>query len=516
MEDKSTFRALAASPLFIPALFAGLKLIMHLLANAFAPFELFRDELYYIVSTDHLEAGYVDHPPLSIWILAVSRMLFGDSVFAIRALPAFAGAAAVFLTGMMVREMGGGRMAQAFACAASLLSLAVIAASTFYSMNAWDMLFWSLALLLTLQIAREATMRRWGLLGVVLGLGLLNKISVLWLGAGLFAGLLLTPHRSELRSQGPWIAGGIALLFFVPYILWNAANDWAHLEFIRNASSMKYGGLDRLDVLLGQITVNNPATLPLWLAGLVFFFTKSGRPWRIAGVFAVTVMLILIVNGTSKPEYFAPAVPVLFAGGAVALTGLRHIVLRRVLHGTVAVMFALSVGSIPIVLPILSAERFTAYASAIGFESKSMESQRLGTLPQFYADMHGWKDLAATVDTVYRSLSDEERSACVIYARNYGQASAITFYGRPYGLPAAVSGHNSYFLWGPGPVTDPRVVIIVGGRQSDHERGFEEVTIATVYSSPHIMPYEDHKPIYVCRGPKTALGDLWKSVKLYI
>jgi hypothetical protein len=145
-----------------------------------------------------------------------------------------------------------------------------------------------------------------------------------------------------------------------------------------------------------------------------------------------------------------------------------------------------------------------------------MESQRLGTLPQFYADMHGWKDLAATVDTVYRSLSDVERAACVIYAQNYGQASAITYYGRAYGLPAAVSGHNSYFLWGPGPVRDASVVIIVGGRQSDHEQGFEEVDVATIYSSLHIMPYEDQKPIYVCRRSKASLLELWKNVKHYI
>jgi hypothetical protein len=516
MEDKSSFRALAASPAFVPALFAGLKLLIHLVANAFPAFELFRDELYYIVSTDHLEAGYVDHPPLSIWILAVGRMILGDSLFAVRLLPAVAGSAMVFVTGMMVRELGGNRTAQAFACAASVLSLAGIAGSTFYSMNAWDMVFWSLALLLILQIATEATTRRWALLGVVLGLGLLNKISVLWLGAGLGAGLLLTPLRSQLRTRGPWMAAGIAFVFFLPYILWNAANDWPHLEFIRNASTMKYGGLDRLDVLLGQIPVNNPSTLPLWLAGVAFFFTPRGRPWRIAGIVTITVMAILVANGTSKPEYFAPAVPLLFAGGAVALGSIGHAILRRTLQFVLGGVLVLGVILIPIVLPILPVDQFIAYAKAIGFESKSMESQRLGSLPQFYADMHGWRDLAATVDTVYRSLSDEERSGCVIFAHNYGQASAVTYYGRPLGLPAAVSGHNSFFLWGPGLLNDSRVVIVIGGRQSDHERGFEDVRLATVYSSPYIMPYEDHKPIYVCRRPKASPEDLWASVKHYI
>jgi hypothetical protein len=515
MERKSWFAAAVGSILFVPTLFALLKLALHFTANAFPPYEFFRDELYYIVSTDHLAAGYVDHPPLSIWILALSRMLFGDSLFAIRLLPAFAGAGMVFLTGLMVRELGGGRSAQVLACAATFLSLASIAGSTFYSMNAWDMVFWSIALLIVLKIARQPSMRLWLNLGVVLGLGLLNKTGVLWLGAGIGVGLLLTPLRTELRGRGPWFAAGFAFFLFLPYIIWNAANDWAHLEFIRNASTFKYAGLNPLDVLLGQVPVNNPVTLPLWLAGIAFYFLPVNRTWRIAGITYLTVLAILILNGTSKPEYLAPAVPMLFAGGAILIDRLRVRWLRIALRSTLALLFVAGLGFIPLVLPILTVSQFTQYAKAIGFESKSAESKELGDLPQFYADMHGWKDLAASVDTVYRSLSDNERQQCVIYAQNYGQASAITFLGGPLGLPPAVSGHNSYYLWGPGAIREPEAVIIVGGKKEDYERGFEEVQLVMRYTSPHIMPYEDQKPIYVCRKPKAALKDLWASVKDY-
>lgn len=516
MEGKFSFRDFAGSPYAIPALFAALKLVLHLAANAFPPFELFRDELYYIVSTDHLEAGYVDHPPLSIWILAVARLMLGDSLFAVRLLPAIAGSAIVFLVGVFVRELGGGRGSQALACAAALVSLACIAFHVIYSMNVWDWLVWSLSILLLIRLAKGPTLRLWMLLGLLLGLGLLNKVSVLWLGAGVGAGLLFSPLRSQLRTTGPWVAAGIAFAFFLPYILWNAANDWAHLEFMRNAASRKYSGIDPLDTLFGQVLIHNPVTLPLWLAGLVFFFLPSNRQWRPAGLVYLTTLVILLVNGTSKPEYLAPAVPVLFAGGAVLIERTRSRWLRTGSQIVLGTLFAAGALLIPLVLPVLSAERYIAFADRLGVKTKNMESNDEGDLPQFYADMHGWRDLAATVDTVYRSLSDAERTACVIYAQNYGQASAITYYGRPYGLPAAVSGHNSYFLWGPGPVTDPSVVIIVGGRQSDHERGFEEVNVATVYSSPYIMPYEDHKPIYVCRRPKGALADLWMNVKHYM
>ena len=516
MEIKSPAARLFTSPFFIPALFGLLKLTLHLVANAFPAYEFFRDELYYLVSTDHLAAGYVDHPPLSIWILALSRMLFGDSLFAVRLLPAVAGSAMVFITGMMVRELGGGRAAQAIACAASFLSLAGIASSTFYSMNAWDMVFWSLAFLLLLKIARQPSLRLWTTLGVVLGLGLLNKTGVLWLGTGIGVGLMLMPRRIELRGRGPWIAAGIAFLLFLPYIIWNATHEWAHLEFIRNTSADKYGGLNPFDVLLGQVPVNNPATLPLWLSGLVFFFLPSSRTWRIVGIVYLSVLFILIANGSSKPEYLAPALPVLFAGGAIALDRLRVRWLRVSLRTALVVLFVAGLGLFPIVLPVLSVKSYIAYAKAIGFEPKSMESQELGDLPQFYADMHGWRDLVKAVNVTYRMLPEDEQQSCIIYAQNYGQASAITFLGDTLGLPRVVSGHNSYFLWGPGPNENPEAVIVVGGRKEDHEQGFEEVELIMHYTSPHIMPYENRKPIYVCRKLKKPLSELWPRVKHYM
>lgn len=515
MERKTIFAAVIESPFCIPAVFALIKLSMHLLANAFAPFEFFRDELYYIVSTDHLEAGYVDHPPLSIWILALSRIVLGDTLFAIRFLPALAAAASVFIVGLMVRELEGGRGAQVLACAATIVSPAAAAFFTFYSMNAWDWLIWSASILLLLRIARQPSLTLWMNLGVLLGLGLLNKVSVLWLGAGLGAGLLLTPLRSELRTKGPWVAAGFAFLLFLPYIVWNGANDWAHLEFIRNASTYKYRGINPLDTILGQLLINNPATVPLWIAGIVFFFLPSNRRIRLIGIVYVTALVILLVNGTSKPEYLSPAVPALFAGGAVLIDRLRLRWVRIASRTSLAVLLSCGLVLIPIVLPILPAEQFTAYARALGIQMKNMESKAESDLPQFYADMHGWKDLASAVNEVYRSLTEEERSRCVIYAQNYGQASAITFLGRPLGLPSAVSGHNSFYLWGPGPIADPTVVIIIGGRKEDHERGFEEVHAAAVYTSPHVMPYEDNKSIFICRKPTAALGELWPRVKNY-
>src|SRR5687768_11496782 len=187
---------------------------------------IFRDELYYLACSERLTWGYVDHPPLSIAVLAAVRGLLGDSLAAIRLPAAAAHAAAVFLTSVITRELGGGRFAQALAAVAVAVAPVFLGSSHFFSMNALDLLFWALATLLLVRTLKASSRRGWLLLGVVVGLGLLNKISVLWFILGLGVGLLVTPHRKHLATPGPWLAAMAAGLLFLPHVLWQAQNGW--------------------------------------------------------------------------------------------------------------------------------------------------------------------------------------------------------------------------------------------------------------------------------------------------
>ena len=492
---------------------ALLKLLIHLYTNAFAGYGMFRDELYYIAGTEHLGAGYVDHPPLSVWVLALVRWILGDSLFALRLLPALFGAAAVFLTGLIARELGGRCFAVLVAALAALVSIIALAYDSVYSMNALDVLLWTGALYLLARLIRTEAPRIWLALGLILGLALLNKTGGFYFGLGLLVGMAATPQRRWLRTRWPWLAGAIALILFSPYLAWNLSHDFAHLEFIRNATSEKYAGLSALTFLAGQLLIHNPVTVPLWLAGLVFFFTLgSGRPFRWLGYVWAVGAVVLALNQHSKPEYMAPVHGALFAGGAVALERLLTGSRLRMLRPVLVAWLALGLVLVPAVVPILPVETYIAYAGALGIRPSTAEGKQLDRLPQFYADMFGWEEMVETVAGVYRRLPAREQMRCGIYAQNYGEAGAVDFLGARFGLPKAVSGHNSYWHWGQGKEL-PETLIVIGGAAEDHLQAYAEVEVAAVVRSDYAMPYENNLPIFVCRRPKLSAAQVWPRVK---
>ena len=490
------------------------KLVLH--ATAITRYGYFRDELYYLVCAQHPAAGYVDQPPLSIWILGLVRALLGDSLIAIRLLPALAGAATVFLTGRIARELGGGRFAQVLAAMAALVAPVFLGTDHFYSMNTFDLLIWTLAAFLALRAFSAGSPRHWLLLGVVLGLGLLDKISVMWLVAGLAAGILASPGRRVLLTRWPWCAVGIALLLFSPHVAWQVQHGWPTLEFMRNATGRKMAGVSPAGFIAGQILSMNPVTLPLWLCGLFWLlFSRAGRSARPLGVMYLAVAAFLMAGGRSRASYLAPAYVSLFAAGAVAfarVTAGRARVLRVVAMTAVLVMGAVA---LPLALPVLPVETYIRYAKVLGMAPSTEEHLRIGLLPQHYADMFGWEELVGEVERAYRSLTPDEQAQCSIFAQNYGEAGAITVLGRRRGLPPALSGHNNFWLWGPG-TRSGEVMIVVGGDLEDNQRVFRELARVGTVRSKYAMPYEQDMPVYIGRGLKIPMRELWPIVKMYI
>jgi hypothetical protein len=495
--------------------FAILAVVLHLTVSACAQFGIFRDELYYIACANHPAAGYVDHPPLSIWILGAWKAFFGDSLFSIRFLPALCAGLTTLIAGSLARAFGGGRYAISLSCLAAIFAPIYLAFFGLYTMNAFDVTLWAAAFLLLQRIARGGGPRDWFILGVALGLGALNKISMLWLAAGIFLSTLATDRRPVLRTATPWLSGLLALTIFLPFIVWNFTHDFAHLDFIRIASSAKYASQNPATFFLGLPLMVGPAAVPLLVGG--FWLLLARKEFRLTGISVLCVLVILLVNVHSKPEYFAAAMAALIPAGAVQMERWLDAGWVRAARIPYAVLLtAAGLAFSPLTLDFLPVDAYIRYEAALGVKAPSTEGQEMGDLPQHYADRFGWKELTAEVARVYAALPDSDRARCLIYGRNYGEAAAIDYYGREYGLPPAISRHNSYWYWSVGRLRQDATIIVIGVRPGDLARDFNEVVEAGVARADHVMPYENNLVITVCRGFRRPVMEVWSAGKLFI
>jgi hypothetical protein len=477
----------------------------------------FRDEFYYVACGRHLDFGYVDHPPFVALVARLITSIFGDSLAALRLVSVLTGAAVIYLAGRLARELGGGLFAQGLAALCLLVAPVYLFNFHVFSMNCFDVLFWTVGAFVVARIVKRGNPRLWLLFGLVAGLGLENKHSMLFFGLGVFAGVLLTRERRQFRSPWIWLGGAVAFVLFLPNLIWEVIHGWPTLEFIRNAQAHKNLALSPFQFLAEQALQMLLPTLPVWLAGLGWcLFSRQGRTFQLLGWIYLTALAILLTQH-SKAYYLAPAYPFLFAAGAVAIEGwlarLRRPWLRPALAGLLlALLVAGGAATTPLVLPVLPVESFIRYQRALGMQPSSGERHRIGDLPQYFADMHGWPEMVAEVARVHRTLTPEERSRAVVYGQNYGEAGAVDVLGRAYGLPPAVSGHNNYFLWGP-PEENRNLILIIGGDEEDHREVCADLQRAGEIRCGYCMPYEDRQTVFVCRGLKMSARELWPRVK---
>lgn len=479
-------------------------------------FGYFRDEFYYIACSDHLAWGYVDHPPLSIFLLRLIRMIFGDSLVALRILPVLAVAVLAWLSARLTKEMGGSPFAQFLAALAAGIAPVYLAVGSFYSMNVFEPLFWIGCAWLLLRMINTGHRELWVPFGILAGLGLLNKHSMLFFGAALLAGLLLTRQRRLLAGKWLWIGGGIALLLLLPNLVWLVRHDWATLEFMRNAQQWKNLPMSPGQFLSTQVFLQHPLTLPLWLAGLfAFLFHPFLKKYRCFGLAFIALFLLFVVQ-RGKPYYLSPIYPLLLSAGAIVFARISLSKTgKRIMYVYAVLLLFGGLILLPMWVPMLPVESQIRYTLWSGLKPPRMEQNREAALHQIYADRFGWKEMVATVAKAYQSLSREEQAVAAIYTQNYGEAGAVDFFGKQYGLPKAISGHNNYWLWGLRGQSG-RVLIIIGGRQEDHRKVYEEVTLFAIHSHPYALPAENDRHIFICRRPKLSLKEIWPQVKSFI
>jgi hypothetical protein len=493
--------------LVIPAL---IKVALHLVT--YKGFGFFSDEFYCIACSKRLDWGYVDHPPLSILLLRLDRWLLGDSLFSIRLLPALAGGATVLLTGLLARRLGAGRFGQLLAQVCVLVAPVYVASCHTFSMNPFDVLFWLAAFYILVLIFDGGSPKLWVAFGLVAGLGLQNKITILSLGFGLVVGLVLTRERRHFLSGWFWLGGALAGLIFLPYVLWQIPNGWPTLEFMHNARLYKMAKLSFPAYFSGQILQMHPFTFPVWLAGLgLLMLSKAYRKYQVLGWCYLAALVLFVVTG-GKTYYLAPAYTMLFAFGALWFEKTLPSQALRV--ALVALIVAGGLVTLPVALPILPVEAHIRYSAALGLKPDAGgERHRVARLSIYYASMFGWENLVREVARVYRSLPPEDRAKCGIFAMDYHQAGAIDYLGKKYGLPNAASGHNNYWLWGPRGSWEVEIVINRGPDKLAET--FQEVSQEGFIhdETGYVQPSENDLTVYVVRKPKKPLQ--WSQVKHY-
>jgi hypothetical protein len=481
---------------------------VHLVVAATTSYGLHRDELLYLAQGRHLDWGFLEAPP---FIAALARTLqetIGPSVFAVRLLPALAGAALVLLTGLMTRSLGGGPFAILLAGLCVLIAPVYLRTHTLFQPVPFDQLWWTAAAFFLMQRITSANRRYWLLLGLACGIGLLTKYSMLVLGAGILGGLLLTPLRRDLATWWPWLAALIAFGMALPNIIWQAQHDWPLLSHVRTLTSTQLVYVSRADFLIEQILMLHPFTWPVWSIGLVALFRRWDGRYRVLGwTFVACLALFLLIGG--KPYYLAPAYPMLFAAGAVAVsTYLRRRSILRTGAITLLLMGGLALS--PMGVPVLSPPAMARYLAFTGLDATVRdETDQPMRIPQDYADMLGWREQVARVAEVYHALSAAEQKETMIIAANYGEAGAIDHYGPDHGLPPAISASGSYYLWGPSNRSGD-VAIVIGFARSDATPFFEHCTDARPIR--HTWARERTVPLLVCRHPHRPLQAVWPTL----
>ncbi len=515
------------SALHLALAFAGVKLLLHIAATLYAGhlgYSYFRDEFYYFVCGQRLAWGYVDHGPGIAIQARLTTLLFGTSVLGIRMLSALAGAIAVFLTGILAWALGGQRSAQSLAMLGLLVAPEYLALDSFLSMNSFEPVFWMFCTLAVIRLVSGASPRKWWtLFGISAGLGLLNKPSMTFFLVALLLGLLLTPQRSVLFTRWTALAIAILTLIALPNLLWQMHNSWPTLAFLHNGQiEHKNVELPFLPFLGGQIRMMHPLNALLWITGLISLLRARSIPHMRGIALSYLVFFALTFKLHAKDYYLAPFYPVLFAAGAIAWQHRFATTERRRIsafafpvYQTLLVITGLLL--LPMAIPVLRPPTWIAYTTALHLRNSPTENVRTSTLPQFYADRFGWLQYLHLVNTAYQSLSPADRARVALYADNYGEAGALDLLGarQHLGLPPAISGHNTYWLWGTHGRDTDLVIAISGGTAEELQHKYRSVTLIGSMDDPLAMPYE-HKKVYLLRGRRPNAPFDWNKTKDYI
>lgn len=486
-------------------LLAGARLLFHLLTNGQYGFH--RDALAFLDNGQHLAWGYVAYPPLTPFVGRIGLALFGLSLVGIKSLAALAQCVAMVFTGLMAKELGGGRGAQVVAAVAAGISIMSLLMSTLFQYISFDYLWWVLVVYAYIRLLKSGNPRWWLGIGAAFGLGMMTKYTILFLATAVVLNVVFSRQlRTHLKSPWLWAGAGVSLLIFLPNFIWQVQNNFVSLEFLAAIRARDVALGRTAGYLAQQLYVNlNPITVPLFLLGIYFYLGQgNGRFRPVVWIYFITLALFGVSQG--RFYYLAPAYPMMLAGGAVAgerlLAGQpanRQRVWGRVTWGFLAVGAAIGVALALPVAPINSAW----WHVTSGIHDNFVEQV-------------GWEEMVQTVAEIYAQKAPNYANLGVL-AGNYGEAAALNLYGPRYDLPTAVSPVNTYWERGYG-TPAPDAVIVLGFSESFLRGYFGQCTVVGQNGNRFGVANEESTfapNIFLCEAAREPWEQFWPKLRAF-
>ncbi len=477
----------------------------------------FLDEMYTMACSQHLSLGFVDIPPVAPALLWLITTLFGNSLFVIHLLPALFSGAAVVVVGLMVKELGGGRLAMGLAALAAAFVPVWMAVGSLYTYDFLDQFIIMLLFYFLIKLIKSENNKLWLAIGAIAGIGLMTKPSMIFFIAGLALAVLVTKHRKMYATRWPWMGAGIALIIILPALIWQMGNGFPIVEYWGAYSAGKAVHASAVEFVLMQVVGMNVFLLPLWLMGLYYvLFDKEGKKYRLLGVTFAILFFVFLVTG-AKMYMLIPAYAMLLAGGAIFVERFASKIIKKMLIAVYACLIMITgVIQAPNFMPILPVDSLVQYYDTIGglFGTKSirLDNNTQVELPQYFYDRLEWDVLVDDVTEVYNSLSGEERADTAIVTQNYGWAGAIDLFGADKGLPKATCGQLNYYFFSMEHI-GRKTWITIGESQEEMQKVFDSVTAAKISRTVYRKPGETL--ILICRGPKFTVDEALQAIKKF-
>lgn len=477
-------------------LIAGAVTLVHLLTNGRYGFH--RDELQFLSDARHLDWGFVAYPPLTPFLERIGLSLFGLSLVGLRLFSVLAQGVVIVVTGLMARELGGNRLAQATAALAVALSPLPLFQGTEFQYSSFDYLWWVLIAYFTIRLLKSENPRWWMAIGAVVGLGLLTKYSIVFFIAGILGGVVLSRARRYLTSGWFWGGIALALLMFLPNFVWQVQHGFISYHFLQHIHVRDVGEGRANGFLRDQFLICvNLCAAPLWITGLVVFL-RDRRYRMLAWMYLVPLALFMLAKG--RGYYMAASYPMLLAMGAVVsarwtatLPRLGRWTLQAVFFTGLAVCGAFVCA---VVLPLQASGPLRDFAL-----------KNNGDLREEI----GWDELVKTVAGIRDSLPPEQQASMGVLVGNYGEQGAIELLGPAYKLPPPISLTNSAWLRG-YPTPPPKTLIVVGVSNEWAEKIFTGCQLAGHNGNSEGIKNEEnqfHPDIFVCGSPRLPWPEFW-------